>query len=183
MEFIVLGLLMYREMTIYDLNKSFSMGLSLIYAAGYGTLQYAVKRLQEKGLITFVETVENGRNKKIYMISEAGILEFHRWMEAETPMSKLETTALSKVFFLGLVDDDKKKLAIIEEVIEKITAAEKGLKNHSVEINQLPIPDELAESFSYQVKTLDYGIMSHSAAREWFTELLEEIKIKKRRKE
>ena len=69
MEFIILGILLFKDMTIYEINTSFKKGLFLIYSASYGSLQNAVKKLLKKEFITFRETVENGRNKKIYSIA------------------------------------------------------------------------------------------------------------------
>jgi DNA-binding PadR family transcriptional regulator len=172
---------MYRDMTIYELNKSFKAGLALIYSAGYGTLQYAVKKLLENSLISFHETVENGRNKKIYRITDAGREEFFRWMEAETSLGKLETIALSKVFFLGLIKEKEKQQSIVAELIEKITLMEGQLKRYEEEIEALPLSPEERKTARYQFKTLNYGIMSHGAAREWFEGLLQEMKTEVQR--
>lgn len=122
--------------------------------------------------------MENGRNKKIYRISEAGREAFYHWMEGETSLGKLETTALSKTYFLGLIQEPEKQQAIVEELIEKITLVESQLRLYEKEIIEMPLPPEARKSALFQFKTLDYGIMAHGAAREWFVKLLGEMKVK-----
>lgn len=176
MEYIVLGLLILKEMTIYELNSAFKQGLSLIYSASYGNLQYAVKKLLKDDLITFTERVENGRNKKIYEINEEGMKAFFFWMEAEIPVNKLETVMLSKVYFLGLVEDRAKKIAIVEEMIEKAEAVEAGLLMMDEDFTKMVLPDEAMKIAKYQFKTLDYGIMAHTAGKNWLNKLLADVK-------
>src|SRR5512139_1502134 len=106
MEHVVLGLLMIQSLTIYGLNRAFKQGISLFYSASYGSLQTAVKNLLGKGWIVFEERVDHGRNKKVYSITEQGRRAFYEWMLEEIPANKLEVTALSKVFFLGLMTSE-----------------------------------------------------------------------------
>jgi DNA-binding PadR family transcriptional regulator len=163
-------------MTIYELNAAFKQGLSLIYAASYGNLQYAVKKLLNEKFIEFKEAVENGRNKKIYHVTENGMQSFFGWMESEIPVTKLETTMLSKVFFLGLIKNSEKRVEIVMEMISKAEQVEKGLLQMNEELGRLNLPVEAMEIAQFQFKTLDYGIMAHGAGKRWLYELLDEIK-------
>ncbi|MBI9102217.1 MAG: PadR family transcriptional regulator [Spirochaetales bacterium] len=163
-------------MTIYELNANFKQGLSLIYAASYGSLQHGVKKLLEKGLIKFRETVQNGRNKKIYQIKDSGRKVFFDWMVAELPLNNLETIILSKIYFLGLIEDKNTIIFMIEEMIKKTESVENNLKMLDSELSELSLPEESLKIAKYQFKTLDYGIMAHSSAIQWLKELLQEIK-------
>jgi len=80
MDFIVLGILLYKPLTIYEINSFFENGLFLIYAASYGSLQNAIKKLLKNDWIEFEEVVENGRNKKIYSLKKKGTQAFFTWM-------------------------------------------------------------------------------------------------------
>jgi PadR family transcriptional regulator, regulatory protein AphA len=175
MEHVVLGLLMMQSLTLYGLNRAFKQGISMFYSASYGSLQVAVKNLLGKGWIVFQEQVEQGRNKKIYSITEQGKRAFHEWMLAEIPVNKLEVTALSKVFFLGLVESGEQRRQIILEILNKVELVQKELSEMQQAISQYEIPDPYRGIFKYQVKTLDYGLRAHAFAREWFLELLGEI--------
>jgi DNA-binding PadR family transcriptional regulator len=175
MEHVVLGLLMMQSLTLYGLNQAFKQGVSLFYSASYGSLQAAVKNLLGKGWIVFEEQVEQGRNKKVYSITEPGRQAFYEWMREEIPANKLEVTALSKVFFLGLMGSGEQKRQIVREILNKVEIVQNELSEMHREIGQYEIPDPYREIFKYQMKTLDYGLQAHAFGREWFQALLEEI--------
>jgi len=175
MENLVLGLLILKSMTIYELNSNFKEGLSLIYAASYGSLQNAVKKLLKNELVSFEEVVENGRNKKIYKINEDGINLFYDWMESDIPVKKLETIILSKIYFLGLIKNKDDQIRILDEMIKKATYVKDELIVHEDEVLKLDINDAYKKISKFQFKTLNYGITSHSAAIKWLKALRSEI--------
>lgn len=175
MEFVVLGLLMIQDLTVYQLNQSFKSGLALIYSASYGSLLSALKKLLAWQEIEFREVVENGRNKKIYHITESGRAHFYRWMQEEIPQNKLELVALCKIFFLGLVESDAEKKAILENIIAAIEIMEGQLDRLSQSLSQLQLGEEAMKLYGYQFRTLDYGILSHRVAREWVQQILDDL--------
>ena len=175
MEHIVLGMLVIQSMTIYELNKGFQRGLSMIYAASYGNLQYAVKKLLAKGMISFEERVENGRNKKIYHINEKGVEEFFRWMMDEIDPRNIETLMLAKVYFLGLVEDDNDKRAIIDKILETGDEYSEGLHEIQDSVNSLDLTPEDWKFAKYSLSTLDYAIGTYEFAISWLKKLRSEI--------
>lgn len=175
MEYVVLGLLIYQSSTLYELNQAFKQGISTFYSASYGSLQIAVKNLLNKGWIVFQEKVERGRNKKIYSITDQGREAFFEWMFAELPENKLEVTALSKLFFLDLVEGTEPKKRVLSEIVTKIKAAEEQLIQMDEALSRLDLSPEERSRYKYQLKTLEYGIEVFAFAREWFQGLLEEL--------
>ena len=177
MENVVLGLLIIQSLTLYELNRAFKQGISMFYSASYGSLQIAIKNLLSKGMIVFEEKVEKGRNKKIYSITEDGRDAFFRWMFAEIPANKLEVTALSKVYFFGLLQDFEQRRQIVLEILRKIELVQGELKDINEEISRYDIPESYQEILKYQLKTLDYGQKAHLFAKEWFLALLDDLEI------
>ena len=175
MEHVVLGLLVIQSLTLYELNRAFKQGISMFYSASYGSLQIAVKNLLSKGMIVFEEKVDRGRNKKVYSITEAGREAFFQWMFAEIPANKLEVTALSKVYFLGLIESTEQRKEIVLEILNKIELIQGELNAMNEEISQYDIPASYSGILKYQLHTLDYGIKSHIFAREWFEALLDDL--------
>jgi PadR family transcriptional regulator, regulatory protein AphA len=175
LEYIVLGLLMTQDMTIYQLNQAFNSGLSLIYSASYGSIQNAIKKLLAGEDIGFIETVENGRNKKIYHLTEKGKISFFQWMHAELPMNKLEMIVLSKVFFLGLIVSAEEKKQILQKILIAIKGMESELIDLAKTLSQLELPEDAMKIYRFQFKTLDYGILSHGVAREWVQKIMDEL--------
>lgn len=176
MEYAVLGLLMLRNLTLYELNKSFRQGISLIYSASYGSLQFAVKKLLSNGYIEVAEKLENGRNKKIYSITISGRELFLDWMRnGEIPAAKLEAVALTKLYFLGVMDRIEDKRYILNRILETIQRMEEELKQLDKQVSRLEVPESGKGIFHYQLKSLDYGIKAHQFAKAWFEELLNSL--------
>ena len=175
MEYVVLGLLLIRPRTIYEINGWFKMSISLFYRASYGSLQIAVKKLLAKGYIDYKESIENGRHKKTYSITNAGTQAFFIWMHDGIPKNNLEVVGLSKLFFLGLLKDLNER----EEVISKIRTGLKETINElelvEKQIHSYEIPESDKAVFYYQAKTLDYGIWTNKAALKWFNKLASEL--------
>jgi len=175
MEYVVLGLLMIQNLTLYKLNQAFKQGISMFYSASYGSLQAAVKGLLNKEWIIFTERVENGRNQKVYNIMPDGREAFVQWMLDEIPPSKLEVTALAKVYFLGLLPSVEQKRMVVQEILDKIEQGQNELEQIDAALSQAAVPEVYRPILKYQVKTLDYGLQSHRQAKEWFQTLLEEL--------
>jgi DNA-binding PadR family transcriptional regulator len=175
MEYVVLGLLLIRPRTIYEINGWFKMSISLFYKASYGSLQISIKKLLAKGYIDYEESTENGRRKKTYFINNAGTQAFFIWMLDEIPGNNLEVVGLSRLFFLGLLPDTAQREKVIgkirtglKETINELEAVEKQIKSYE-------IPEAGKAVFHYQAKTLDYGIAAKKAALKWFNKLAVEI--------
>jgi DNA-binding PadR family transcriptional regulator len=175
MEYVVLGLLIIQSLTLYELNRAFKQGISMFYSASYGSLQISVKNLLSKGMIVFEAKVERGRNKKVYSITEQGRVAFYQWMLDEIPVNKLEVTALSKVYFLGLLPDLEQRKQIVLEILIKVEQVHDALNQMNEEISRAEISASYSGILKYQLKTLDYGLMAHASAKEWFLGLLNEL--------
>ncbi|KRF03778.1 transcriptional regulator [Paenibacillus sp. Soil766] len=175
MEFVILGLLIMKNQTVYELNKAFQQGIALFYSASYGSLQTALKKLLQQGDIGYEEQIDRGRNKKVYTISEKGREAFYIWMGSEIPTSRLESIALAKVFFLGLIDSTQDQRAILQQIITQIEKVEHDLQQMDKGLQNLQVPAPYAAILAFQIKTLDYGIRSHTFAKEWFEALLAEL--------
>ena len=172
---VVLGLLMIQSLTLYDLNRSFTQGISMFYSASYGSLQVAVRNLLKKGLVVYEEWVDKGRNKKVYSITDQGRSAFYAWMLAEIPPSKLEVIALSKVYFLGLIPDLEQRRQVVREIVNQIDLVQHQLGVMNSAYSSLEVPASYKEILKYQLATLDYGMQAHVFARGWFQALLQEL--------
>ena len=80
MENIILGLLLLKNRTIYELRKRINDGLNLMYSCSTGSIQAAIKKLLQNGHVAVRETTENGKLKKIYSITEKGKTAFNGWV-------------------------------------------------------------------------------------------------------
>jgi len=91
-------------------------------------------------------------------------------------IANLETQALAKLYFLGILTSSKEKTKVLEGILSQITRMTTQLEQLSGHLNSLELPKSSQEIFTYQVKTLEYGIMAHRAADAWFRSVLDEVK-------
>ena len=68
-----------------------------------------------------------------------------------------------------------KEKQIVREILGKIDLMQSDLVQMNEEIRQINIPDSYKGILKFQLKSLDYGIQSHTFAKEWFAGLLKEL--------
>ncbi len=164
MAHVILGLLLLRPMSLYDLIRAFESGVSLFYSASSGSIKRALDGLREHGRIEVGHVGARGR--KVYRVTESGRAAFHEWMTGDMASGDTETAILSRLFFLGLAAPAERR-RIVSRMEALITADLARLQQVADGFDRAEVPDELAEVAAYQRVTLDYGIASHVFALEW----------------
>ncbi|MGZ8804669.1 MAG: PadR family transcriptional regulator [Microbacterium sp.] len=169
MQHVILGLLMvHGPLSLYAVQRQFTQGVSLFYSASFGSIQRALRQLLDRGLVTIDETAADGRGRKPYTVTDAGIAAWREWMHEPVVGGDLETTALSKTFFLGLLDDPASRREVIDGIRARIETDLAELRAVERALDATEVPAEYAEVFRFQRATLDYGLRSHEQARAWF---------------
>lgn len=164
---VILGLLLLRPMSLYDLLRAFEAGVSLFYSASSGSLKRALDGLLASGRVE-VESVDPGsRGRKVYRVTDAGREAFGAWMRGDLTEADAETGALSRLYFLGLVDADDRD-GVLRRIESRIAADLGRLEALQVSVDRAVVPDELADVATYQRATLAYGLASHRFALDWF---------------
>lgn len=166
MAHVILGLLLLRTMSLYDLIRAFEAGVSLFYSASSGSIKRALDGLREQGHVE-VEETGGGRGRKVYRVTESGRDAFRTWMTGELVGGDTETVALSRLFFLGLVEAEERG-QVLARVEARISADLARLRQVSAHLEQQQVPKQLTDVATYQRATLDYGLASTAFALEWF---------------
>jgi DNA-binding PadR family transcriptional regulator len=167
MAHVILGLLLITPQSFYDLIKGFEAGVALFYSASSGSIKRALDTLLERGFIQVASVEAGGRGRKVYRVTDAGRAEFRAWMTGEPAGPDLETAALSRLYFLGLLDPAE-RVPVLRRVtarIETELAAFSALDTH---LDTLDIPEEHRDVAAHQRATLDYGIAAHRFMLDWF---------------
>lgn len=126
MDTIILGLLMLKNLTIYELSSYIQTYFSPMSSNSRGSIQAAVRRLLEKDMITYHEFVENSVNKKAYEITNTGKTYFQSTIK--TPMRyKEKNMELSKLFFMGFAPKEKRG-DLIDLYIDGLKKEKEGLQ-------------------------------------------------------
>ena len=117
MDKLLLGLLMLQRLTVYELRSIISKRLWGICSNSTGGIQAAIKKLLAAEMIAYDEYVEKSINKKRYSITDKGREEFLAWVQTPADITGTTNMELSKLFFMGLVPEEKRH-GLIEELIK-----------------------------------------------------------------
>ncbi len=182
MEFIVLGLLMLKPMTGYEIVCFLKSNFRMICSDSSGSVQIALKKLIHNEKIAFSESIENGKNKKTYSITDKGKAEFANWVKCPMQSGKIKNKELSKLFFLGFANKEH-QVSAIEDYIKQLKKVEQEVLTiakmfeENIEIaKKLTDIKNNEDVIKFQVYILDYGVQSISFEINWYTQLLEKVR-------
>ncbi len=174
MDHIILGLLLLSDRTIYQLRERIDRGLNLMYSSSMGSIQAAIKKLLQGGCIYFVETMENGKYKKIYRITPQGRQRFMSWINAPMEEQSIRCPELVKVYFMGFADPENRA----ESIRAHLTSLKERyctLETICEEANHMEVPEDGRELFQYQRLSALYGKELYEFNIQWFENLLKQM--------
>ena len=202
MDKIILGILMLRRMTAYEIRNIIKNNFKSMCSDSLGSIQAALKKLSELKMVTYEELVEKGVNKKRYAITDTGQEALIEWIKIPVDTSKTKNLDFGKLLFMGYVSkNDQKKL--IDKIIlslereytelkklkESIVAEEEiaSLENYlftdieyEERIRRLnkgnDISENIKEISKFTLATLEYGIDITAFNIEWFKKLKKKVK-------
>jgi len=175
MIYVILGFLMMRQMTKYDIKTVLSKEISPFYASSYGSINASIKKLLQLGYIDFAETIENGRHKKIYSILKEGEDAFSRWLKEDIVVDKARDELATKLFFYGFLPLDirLKKLENYYEIQKEIHSGYTSFYN---EVSKISYPAEHVDIATYQIMTLDYAKEHQACELIWLQKTITQLK-------
>lgn len=174
MDNIILGLLLLCNRTIYQLRERIDKGLNLMYSSSVGSIQTAIKKLLNCGYIDYEETVENGKYKKVYHITESGKRYFLEWVN--TPMEQnVKFPGLVKVYFMGF-SDKKNRKASIQDYLSFLRKQYGVLEMICEEAKNIEISESNKEIFNYQLASAFFGRDLYKFNIDWFENLLNKMR-------
>lgn len=171
MDHIILGLLLMCNRTIYQLRDRISKGINLMYSSSMGSIQAAVKKLQNCGYINYEEMVDNGKYKKVYYITESGKQHFYEWINAPIEEQSPKNPELAKIYFMGFSDKKNRETNIQQHLLylkEQYNVLEticEGAKN-------IDVSEEQKDILNYQFASALYGKDIIKFNIDWFEQLL-----------
>lgn len=174
MEFVILGLLLLRDLTQYEIKSILERKVSPFFSASLGSIQAAFKKLERDGHVERRDVMEGGRRKKVYSIADAGKPYFFGWMLTAVDANRLDKDVTTRLFFLGLLSPED-RVTVVAAVVSKLEEAVRAFEAASVEAGGRDAPAPWAEIAKYQLKTLELGLYNHRSMLAWFRSLLKEI--------
>ncbi|MGX9758435.1 hypothetical protein ACWYRQ_19325 [Clostridioides difficile] len=196
MDKIILGLLMIKKLTIYELRSIIEINFTSMCSNSMGSIQAAIKKLLEKKMIVYEELVENSVNKKFYTLTNEGKECFLEWVQTAMISGKVKDMELSKLFFMGFVPT-KKRLPLIESYLVDLKKEKEQLENikkqdsnvaklqyidyieknkaefsHFLKVSENSnIQKEVQDIIDFELLTLQFGIDRTNFEIEWFEKL------------
>ena len=186
MEYIILGLLLFKPMTVYEIRIYIQKNLTTICSDSLGSIQIAVKKLLNKGYITTKEYLERGLVKKKHSITSLGVEHYKEWVGSPINIAKMTNMEESKFYFLGTASKEKRisflksYISSLKEQFNKLVQIKeltKGAKDIAIRThleriaNEKQITDNLSvvseednmqnifeNTYSYQIYLLEYGL-------------------------
>lgn len=168
LEYVVLGMVNYEDMTGYDIKKYIESGISVFYKASFGSLYPILKKLLSKGLVTMYESNTGGRNKNYYHITEEGKKVFESWLERPIMIDDGKGTQLVKIYFYDLLSRDKCKELLINYRENNV----KYLKELN-ELEEQYVNDKNKDCYYYKLSVLYYGIRVVRETIKWCDDIIE----------
>lgn len=151
----LLGILMQKRMTIYEIRKVIKFNFKSMCSDSLGGIHAALRKLLDNKMITYKEYIENGISKKVYSITDIGREEFNSWLNTTIDMNKSKNIDLSKLLFMGMVPTDK-RANLIGELIEDLKIELEYLK--AVQKNILSNTDGLKSYTDYLKNDEEYSL-------------------------
>ena len=129
MEKLLLGLLMFRRLTAYELHMMIKINYQGICSSSIGNIQRALKKLLQEGLVTYDQQAKS--NKKIHSITADGRTAFLNWLREPLNISKANNMEFGKMLLLGYLSEEQQleninnAVSILEAEYEYLLEVEK----------------------------------------------------------
>ena len=175
MDNIILGLLLLCSRTIYQLRERIHKGLNLMYSSSMGSIQAAIKKLLHCGYIDYEETVENGKYKKVYRITESGKRYFLEWVNTPIEQQGVRCPGLVKVYFMGFSDKENREVSI-QKYLSFLKEQYCALEMICEEAKNVAVSESNKEIFNYQLALAFYGKNFYKFNIDWFENLLSKMR-------
>lgn len=158
LKYIILGLLIDRPQTGYDLTKSFDSDIGEFWSANHSQIYPLLNRMETAGCLQH-DQVQVGEKlvKKRYSVTDTGQQEFFRWLQEPSPLDNAHDEFLLKLYFIKDQHADLLRVMVSEQ-----------LALHQAKLDHLNA--QLADKFpTNQQQTQSYGhyqLLRHAILRE-----------------
>lgn len=167
MDCVILGLLSHQSMTGYEIKKRLDTTLRFFWGASFGSIYPTLGGLVDDGLVTKLETNDNGRNKLIYTITEKGEEHLRDWLSIPVEKDEIRYETLLKLFF-GSEVGPKETLGHIHRFEDKIRSDLPLLRES---VKQLKKIRKTEKAHTYYMLTAMFGVGIYEAYLKWCDEV------------
>ncbi len=174
MEYVILGLLLLKPRSSYEIKKILEETISLFYSASFGSINSALEKLIAKQAITVEEQIEAGRFKKIYSLTPVGKIAFDQWLASAIPQEKVKEPALTRLFFMGFLTPNE-RIRLVREHLTSLQIVHAQLNSLLREREQTAVDQHQQAIADFQWLTLEYGVAYYNFSINWYQQLLTKL--------
>ncbi|WP_169084176.1 PadR family transcriptional regulator [Paenibacillus sp. PL91] len=104
---VILGMLMKRSLSGYEIKQLFEDIFSYFYSSSYGTIYPMLHRLEKEELITKENVLQEGKpNKNVFTITEKGKSQFSNYLHSPVEPDAIKSDFLMRLYFGQFVEPD-----------------------------------------------------------------------------
>lgn len=164
---VILGSLMKRPMSGYDIKLVFEDIFSHFFDGSFGMIYPTLRQLEKEGLIRKEVVIQDGKpNKNLYSITPQGVEEFNKYLQKDMQKDILVSDFLMRMYFGEYVE----KLTLIKWIEDEIVIKENNIKQ--LQEKKIEWSNGITPS---QEICLELGIANYSAYLETLKQKLYEL--------
>lgn len=169
MDCVILGLLSHESLTGYDIKKRLDTSLRFFWSGSFGSIYPTLNKLVQNAFIQKEETLEKGREKIIYSITESGRDFLVEWLKQPVQKDELRYETLLKLFFGGELGKEG-SLEHIHRFEEKIKMDLQTLQFFENNLRRVQAEDD---DHKYYLATVLFGIETYNGYLRWCQQVRE----------
>ncbi len=154
--YVILGMLGWRPMSGYEIKSLVDRSTRFFWAASYGQIYPALRRLAAAGLIEGEARPRGERKRNVYRLTPAGRKELRAWLRAEPQVFEMRDEGLLKLFFAG-ADSGGSAIGTLEAKRRK----------HEEVVERLREIESTGKPQGYAHLVLRYGIELNEWVADW----------------
>lgn len=176
-DMIILGLLAYRDASLYDLKKTMEQSTTMFYNTSIGSIHPALQKLQKQGFVQSHEEATGKRIKKVYQRTSTGADAFQTWISEPVAVFKTRDEGMLRLFYMGHIKGDVSAhiQIYIDEADQWINMLEAMLAAQDI----AKIPKKHQKIAFFQIATMRYGLDTIKFGKQWYIQLLKDYQAQK----
>ena len=168
-EYVVMGMILHKPLTGYDIKKEIDAGLGNFYKSSYGNLYPSLKKLTEKGYLSLTEQTQVDRLKKYYKTTELGRNEFLKWLSSPVDINLGTAMMMLRIYFIGELPKD-----IRSQIIQEYKIAIQNMFDEYKKI-EAQLKNSIKNDRDYfEISTLYYGLQTAQGMLHWLEHIKEQ---------
>lgn len=141
LKYVILGLLMNKPMSGYDIYKEFEEALVEFWSAKHSQIYPELKKLVNEGLIEYETQVTEGKMvKKLYTITGQGKEDFLKWLNSDAPMESTPKDVFRLRVYFSKNIDKKHMIQLLKSQLAQHTERLQYLIHSTIKFEDKPKP-------------------------------------------